>query len=596
MPPDAPVTPPPASRASPASPPRVAATAPLFPHLAALAEGVQHRAAAALGVEEHKRTETVLAMLENNRRRAPGYWIQLMLSMGIATVGLVLNSTAVVIGAMLVSPLMGPIVELGMGFAVGSAFLVVRASLRVVFSVVWVVAGAALLTLSLPFHEITAEVAARAAPTALDLLVAVFCALTAAYTTVRPSSDTTSAAAGTAIGIALVPPLCTSGFGLGIGSLNISSGAALLFTANLSAILVLTVLSFLLLGYNQVNALEVEAGFVEPDITRTGRAAARAQSWLHNAFGSRYGMAVRLIIPAVVLASVYVPLRRALTEVTWEVRARDTIRAVLTSEAPRAVQTAIAVERHTISLNLLVIGTNERAASLERTVRARIVEKTGVTPTISVTAVPDAQTLAAATAARAVASPAGVQDPIELARLHQRTGKVLDTEWPSSATGPLLGWEVVVPSLASPTLTVRHLGPPLGAAGEVFLSRTLSAQLGSTMRVVDEPLASSTASANLNGSARWATAAASILDWVAKADGAWACVRGPVDSTRRRTTAQRAAAAAVLASSAAKQGRVAFRDSAGWSIRVAGQCAPRDTASGTGGASGAKADTVRTPK
>src|SRR5579885_2281897 len=130
---------------------------------------IQHRVATALGVEQSARAYTVVTMMRNNQRRAPGYWIQLTLAMGIATVGLVLNSTAVVIGAMLVWPLMGPIVELGMGFAVGSP----------------------LLTLALPFHEVTTEIAARTAPTALDLLVAIFCALTAAYTTVRPASDTT---------------------------------------------------------------------------------------------------------------------------------------------------------------------------------------------------------------------------------------------------------------------------------------------------------------------------------------------------------------------------------------------------------------------
>jgi hypothetical protein len=99
-------------------------------------EAIQHRVATTLGVDESARTETVVAMLRNNRRRAPGYWIQLTLAMGIATVGLVLNSTAVVIGAMLVSPLMGPIVELGMGFAVGSPLLTLRASLRTFLSIV----------------------------------------------------------------------------------------------------------------------------------------------------------------------------------------------------------------------------------------------------------------------------------------------------------------------------------------------------------------------------------------------------------------------------------------------------------------------------
>jgi uncharacterized hydrophobic protein (TIGR00271 family) len=162
--------------------------------LANLTRRLQHWAAEAVHIDEAGRADTVVTMLANNARRAPGYWIQLVLATGIATLGLVLNSTAVVIGAMLVSPLMGPLVELGMGFAVGSSLLVMRASLRVLLSVGIAIAAAALITMSLPFQEITAEVSARAAPTLLDLLVAMFCALTAAYTTVRPGSDTTAAA------------------------------------------------------------------------------------------------------------------------------------------------------------------------------------------------------------------------------------------------------------------------------------------------------------------------------------------------------------------------------------------------------------------
>ena len=334
--------------------------------LRSLATSVQHSAATALGVDELARTETVVAMLDNNRRRAPGYWIQLGLATRIATVGLVLNSTAVVIGAMLVSPLMGPIVELGMGFAVGSSFLTFRAFLRVVLSTAVVIGGAAVLTLALPFHDVTPEIAARTAPTALDLLVAVFCALTAAYTTVRPASDTTSAAAGTAIGIALVPPLCVTGFGVGTRDPAVAGGAALLFTANLSAILVLAVVSFLVLGYNQVDAKSIEQNYLGPDSTRTGRLAARAQEWLRDAFGSRYGMAMRLIIPGLFLAAVYFPLSRALDEVSWEVRARDAIRRILAREAPRAVQTSIAVERHAVDLHLVLIASSEQAATLER--------------------------------------------------------------------------------------------------------------------------------------------------------------------------------------------------------------------------------------
>src|SRR5690242_20623452 len=85
------------------------------------------------------RMNVVGAMFQRRRRDAVSYWLQLLLSMGIATVGLVLGSTAVVIGAMLIAPLMGPIVELGMGLVVGSPVLTLRSFGRMLSSVVTVV-------------------------------------------------------------------------------------------------------------------------------------------------------------------------------------------------------------------------------------------------------------------------------------------------------------------------------------------------------------------------------------------------------------------------------------------------------------------------
>ena len=334
-------------------------------------------------------------MLDSNARRAPGYWLQLFLATGIATLGLALGSTAVVIGGMLVSPLMGPIVELGMGFAVGSSLLVIQAFLRVALSAGGVVVTAALIPLALPFHEITGEIGARTAPTLLDLLVAVFCALAASYTTVRRAADTTAAAAGTAIGIALVPPLCVVGYGLGTASMLVASGAALLFTANFSAIVLVAVLSFLLLGFDQVDAASLERDYLETGGTRTDRVAKRGHLALRRAFGSRYGLAARLLIPTLVLASVAVPLRSALDEVSWEVRARNAIQRLLDVEDPRAVQSALTVERRSVVLRLLIVGSPQQAATLQRRLGERIASATLVTPSVSVMAVPDANVLKA---------------------------------------------------------------------------------------------------------------------------------------------------------------------------------------------------------
>lgn len=111
-----------------------------------------------------------------------------------------------------------------MGFAVGSSLLVFRAALCVALSVGGVVGASALISAALPFHEMTREIASRTAPRLLDLLIALFCALMATYTTLRQTTDTTAAAAGTAIGIALVPPLCVAGIGIGNTDLGVAGG------------------------------------------------------------------------------------------------------------------------------------------------------------------------------------------------------------------------------------------------------------------------------------------------------------------------------------------------------------------------------------
>jgi uncharacterized membrane protein len=136
----------------------------------------QDRLVMLLGSSPANRQALVATMLHRDAREATSYWLQLLVSIGIATLGLVVGSTAVVIGAMLVAPLMGPIVHLAMGLAAGSPFLVLRSAGRIGGSVVTAMVGAALITVIVPYHELTAEIAARTAPTVLDLMT---CAVSA---------------------------------------------------------------------------------------------------------------------------------------------------------------------------------------------------------------------------------------------------------------------------------------------------------------------------------------------------------------------------------------------------------------------------------
>jgi len=197
--------------------------------------GMQDRLVRLLGNSVEGRQQLVIGMLHRNASEATSYWLQLIVSIGIATLGLVVGSSAVVIGAMLIAPLMGPIVGLAMGLATGSPFLVLRSAGRVGLSVIVAIGGAAVITMMVPFHELNAEISARTSPTVLDLITAGFCALAGVYASVRPGSDTAATAAGTSIGISLVPPLCASGYGFGTAAWPVAGGAALLFLTNTTA-------------------------------------------------------------------------------------------------------------------------------------------------------------------------------------------------------------------------------------------------------------------------------------------------------------------------------------------------------------------------
>ncbi|MCC7542734.1 MAG: DUF389 domain-containing protein [Deltaproteobacteria bacterium] len=440
-----------------------------------------------LGIDVASRERLVAAMMDRHERDVASYWLQLLLAMGIATLGLVLDSTGVVIGAMLVSPLMAPIVELGMALTTGSPFLVIRSSVRVVSSVAVVVSGAAALTLMLPFHEVTSEIAARTGPTVLDLVVAAFCAVAAAFTTARSSSDTTAAAAGTAISIALIPPLCVVGFGIGTSDWETASGSALLFTANFCAILLLSSVFFVATGFDSVHGWSLESD--EPSSSALG--ASRAARRLRVLFGSRHGLWLRVLMPLPLVALVYVPLRSALEEVTWQVRVRGEVQRIVADVVPttRTVQSAVTVERGAVSIRLVVVSSADEAARLESQLRTRVAAAAAAVPSVSVVAVTDPEAVRAQTEAlrrRFAPSPviATPPEPPDLSESIRRLATELVRAWPGGSAGPLLRWSVRTEGRTL-VVTVEHIGDALGGAAVTLLGRELGARLHTAVSVVD---------------------------------------------------------------------------------------------------------------
>lgn len=445
--------------------------------------GMQDRLAELLGCGADTRTSIVAGMLRRNAAEATSYWLQLVVSIGIATLGLVLGSTAAVIGAMLVAPLMGPIVGLAMGLATGSPFLVMRSAGRVAASVFIVVAGAAVITLLLPFHELNAEIAARTAPTVLDLLTAAFCALAGVYSTLRPGSDTTATAAGTSISISLVPPLCASGYGVGTAATSVAAGAALLFLTNLAAIVVVGTVSFLAAGFNRVGVRQLE----HEELAKSGDApfsravARRLDRW----FGSRSGPWLRLLMPFILLAIVYMPLRRALNEVAWEVLVRAAVQKSIAGLPQPIVQSRVRVERHHVDVAVVLLGKSSDADSARLQLERDIRPVAGVVPHLEVLAVPDAAAFAGleSTLKAPLAVPAPTATPAELldkSRAHAR--EAVEKYFPAEGAGTILQVDLGVSD--TPMLVdVVHLGPQLPRAAAEVLERSLSSELDRPVRV-----------------------------------------------------------------------------------------------------------------
>lgn len=175
------------------------------------------------------------------------FYMLISLATIIAALGLIVNSPAVVIGAMLVAPLMSPMVGTGLAVVLGDTRFI-RLSLgavaRGVVLSILVGAAAGLLSINQPA---TSELLARTQPTLIDLAIALFSGLAGAYALSR--SDAAGALPGVAIAAALVPPLATVGISLTAGRFGEAFGAMLLFTANFVAISSATALMFLILGF-----------------------------------------------------------------------------------------------------------------------------------------------------------------------------------------------------------------------------------------------------------------------------------------------------------------------------------------------------------
>ncbi|WP_246021739.1 DUF389 domain-containing protein [Alteraurantiacibacter aquimixticola] len=161
------------------------------------------------------------------------YLLMITMSAGIAILGLLLSSPAVVIGAMLLSPLMDPIMGLGFSLAIGDFQWMKQSARSLALGTLAAVAFCAVVVFMSPLQTVTSEIAARTQPNLFDLLVALFSAVAGAYAMIRGREGTI---VGVAIATALMPPLAVVGFGLATFNWTVFSGALMLFVTNLMTI------------------------------------------------------------------------------------------------------------------------------------------------------------------------------------------------------------------------------------------------------------------------------------------------------------------------------------------------------------------------
>lgn len=253
------------------------------------------------------------------------YWLVLVLSGAIATLGLAMNSSAVVIGAMLVAPLLGPIMGLSLALAVGDSRLAVQSFAVVGGSLVVVVATAAGLTALLPFSAVTLEISSRIHPTTLDLGVAVCSGLVGALVTVARGKRLSAAIPGVAVAVALIPPLAVGGFGMAAGwQSEVIRGALLLLGANLAGIVLSGVAVFLLIGMHRSDVVQAARQWHEASsLNGLARLVCRLPGvGRAGVFGSVGG---RVALVLAFVAALAVPLTVALTEVVRETRVRGAV-------------------------------------------------------------------------------------------------------------------------------------------------------------------------------------------------------------------------------------------------------------------------------
>ena len=244
-------------------------------------------------VDKRQQAAVYLGM-RRDARATIDYYILILLATAIAYFGLLQNSSAVIIGAMLIAPLMSPILAMAQSIVQGNTTLLRKATNTTFNGILLAIGTAVVFTFGLTAFGFpipaTSEILARTQPNILDLMVALASGAAAAYAISR--KEVASALPGVAIAAALVPPLAVVGYGIGSIQFDYASGALLLFITNLAAIILAGAITFLALGF---------------------RPPTRAERGEQTRYGLRMALVAMLIISIPLLLTTVVSNQQATT-------------------------------------------------------------------------------------------------------------------------------------------------------------------------------------------------------------------------------------------------------------------------------------------
>ncbi len=254
-------------------------------------------------------------------------WI-LVMAVFIASIGLNTNSTAVIIGAMLISPLMGPIMGIGLGLGINDLELIRRSLRNLVIAVLISLLASALYFYLTPLQEAQSELLARTHPTIYDVLIAIFGGISGIIASSRIEKG--NAIPGVAIATALMPPLCTAGYGIATGQWGFFFGAFYLFFINSLFICLSTFVLIRLMKFEKVH-------FVDPEREK------------------RVGRSIALLAFFTILPSLYAAWE-AVDQSLFENRARHYIAEVFHFENTQVLKSHLDYQRSQPKIELFLMG------------------------------------------------------------------------------------------------------------------------------------------------------------------------------------------------------------------------------------------------